>query len=340
MKRIKIDFCGFWSGFDKTENLLSDILKERYEIEISEHPDFLIVSAFGHPFSYMNHDCVRILYTGEPLSPDFSVFDYAIGFDHIVFPDAYGESRYYRYPFCFYHFDRVKAFSKGMTYHEAKKALDEKIYFCNFIYGHPSAQGEREAIFEALQKYKRVEAAGSFMNNMPDGKIVPFTEEKVAFQRVCKFTIACESICYPGFVTEKIIDPFRAHSVPIYFGNPLIENEFNPEAMINLRNYSSLEEGIDKVLEVDQNDEMYLRMLMTPKLISEEYLDQLYEGLKEFLFSIFDQKKEEAYRRLRFYVQKHHEDCLQEYSRIFGSPEYHVFQFRQRLLRRIQRTFK
>ena len=101
-----------------------------------------------------------------------------------------------------------------------------------------------------------------------------------------------------------------------------------------------LEEGIDKVLEVDQNDEMYLRMLMTPKLISEEYLDQLYEGLKEFLFSIFDQKKEEAYRRLRFYVQKHHEDCLQEYSRIFGSPEYHVFQFRQRLLRRIQRTFK
>ena len=319
-EKIKIDFCVFWDGFNKTENLLSDILKELYEIEISEHPDFLIVSVFGQPFSYTNYDCVRILYTGEPLSPDFSVFDYAIGFDHIDFPDAYGESRYYRYPFCFYHFDRVKKFSGGMPYSEAREALEQKVYFCNFIYGHPSARGEREAIFETLQKYKRVEAAGSFLNNMPEGKAVPFSEKKIDFQRKCKFSIACESICYPGFVTEKIIDPMRAHSVPVYYGNPLVEKEFNPEAMINLGSFSSFEEGIDKVIEADQNDEIYLRMLMAPKLISEDYLDQLYEGLKHFLFHIFDQEKDEAYRRLRFYVQKHHEACLQEYSRIFDCP--------------------
>ena len=267
-EKIKIDFCGFWDGFNKTENLLSDILKELYEIEISEHPDFLIVSVFGQPFSYTNYDCVRILDTGEPLSPDFSVFDYAIGFDHIDFPDAYGESRYYRYPFCFYHFDRVKKFSGGMPYSEAREALEQKVYFCNFIYGHPSARGEREAIFETLQKYKRVEAAGSFLNNMPEGKAVPFSEKKIDFQRKCKFSIACESICYPGFVTEKIIDPMRAHSVPVYYGNPLVEKEFNPEAMINLGSFSSFEEGIDKVIEADQNDEIYLRMLMAPNFIS------------------------------------------------------------------------
>ena len=72
-EKIKIDFSVFWDGFNKTENLLSDILKERYEIEISEHPDFLIVSVFGQPFSYTDYDCVRILYTGEPLSPDFNL---------------------------------------------------------------------------------------------------------------------------------------------------------------------------------------------------------------------------------------------------------------------------
>ena len=112
----------------------------------------------------------------------------------------------------------------------------------------------------------------------------------------------------------------RAHSVPVYYGNPLVEKEFNPEAMINLGSFSSFEDGIDKVIEADQNDEIYLRMLMAPKLISEDYLDQLYEGLKHFLFHIFDQEKDEAYRRLRFYVQKHHEACLQEYSRIFDCP--------------------
>ena len=340
MKRIKIGFSGFWDGFDKTANLLTDILKERYEIEFSDQPDYLIVSVFGQPFSYTSHDCVRILYTGEPLSPDFSVFDYAIGFDNINFPDAYGESRYYRYPFCFYHFDRVKQCSGGMTYYQAKEVLDKKTYFCNFIYGHPSAKGEREAIFAALQKYKRVEAAGSFLNNMPGGKVVPFTDAKVEFQRKCKFTIACESISYPGFVTEKIIDPIRAFSVPIYYGNPHIEKEFNKDAMINLQEFSSLEEGIERIIEVDRNDDLYLHMLMAPKLISEDYLEKIYEGLKQFLFRIFDQEKDESYRRLRFYAQKHHEECLGEYAQIYDSPEYHVFLFRQRLLRRMQRAFK
>ena len=338
MKKIKIDFCGFWNGFDKTENLLSDILKERYEIEISKHPDFLIVSVFGQPFSYMNHDCVRILYTGEPLSPDFSVFDYAIGFDKIVLLDSEGKNRYYRYPFCFYHFDRVNQCTKGMSYQQAREALNEKNRFCNFIYGHPSAKGEREAIFEALGKYKRVDAAGSFLNNMPGGKVIPFTEEKVEFQRKCKFTISCESIRYPGFVTEKIIDPIRAHSIPIYYGNPCIEEEFSPEAMINLHSFSSLEEGIERVIQIDQDDALYLKMMAAPKLVSDDYLEKMYEGLKEFLFSIFDQERNDAYRRLRFYVQKHHEDCLREYSQFYNSPEYHMFKTRQRIEKRLIRT--
>lgn len=340
MKKIKINFYGFWDGFNKTENLLIDILKERYEIEISDHPDFLIASPFEKPFSYMDRDCVRILYTGEPLAPDFNVFDYAIGFDNIVLPDSEGENRYYRYPFCFYYIEQIKQHSRGLTEQEAREALREKRYFCNFIYGHPSAKGEREAIFDALQKYKRVESAGSFMNNMPEGKIVPFTKEKLEFLQKCKFTIACESIRYPGFVTEKVVDPFCAHSVPIYYGNPTVDLEFNPEAMINLNRYSTLEEGIERVIQVDQNDELYLKMLMAPKLISDDYLDRLYEGLKKFLFHIFDQDREAAYRRLRFYVQKHHEDCLREYSQLYNSPEYRAFQYRRRLIRRIQRTFK
>ena len=340
MKRIKIDFCGFWDGFDKQDNLFINILKERYQVELSDHPDYIFASVFGRPFDYTNYNCVRILYTGEPLSPDFNLFDYAIGFDNIVFEDEEGKNRYYRYPLCFYNYEQLKQYVSGMTYHQAKKALNSKTCFCNFIYGHPSAKGEREAIFEALHKYKRVESAGSFLNNMPGGKVVPFTEEKVEFLRKCKFTISSESICYPGFVTEKIIDPILAQSVPIYFGNQNIEKEFNPEAIINLQRFSSLEEGIERVVEVDHNDELYLHMLMAPKLISEDYLEKIYEGLKQFLFHIFDQEKDEAYRRLRFYAQKRHEDCLQEYSSIFGSSEYHVFQFRQRLLRRIQRTFK
>ena len=62
--------------------------------------------------------------------------------------------------------------------------------------------------------------------------------------------------------------------------------------MIHLGAFSTLEEGIEKVKEVDQNDEQYLKMLMAPKLRSECYIDDLQNNLKcsqhtDFLLLLF-----------------------------------------------------
>ena len=340
MLKKKIGFCGFWDGFNIQNNLMTQILRERYELEFSKNPDYLFVSSFGNPFTYMQFDCIRILYTGEPLSPDFNVFDYAIGMEHMTLPDADGKNRYFRLPLCFDREEGVVPFPPAMTRSQAEEALREKKYFCNFIYGHRSAIGQREAILEALQKYKRVESAGSYLNNMYDGKVIPFTKEKLDFLRECKFTVACESIRYPGFVTEKIADPFFSRSVPIYYGDPLIETEFNPEAMIHLGAFSTLEEGIEKVKEVDQNDEQYLKMLMAPKLRSECYIDDLQNNLRQFLYAIFDQDKEEAYRRLRCYAQKAHEDRLKEYGKLRKTSWYQMWSRARRLQDRVENKIR
>lgn len=324
-EKKKLNFIGFWPGFDKTNNLFCDILQERFDIEISDQPDYLIASVFGDPMQYLEYDCVRILFTGEPLVPDFNLFDYAIGFDYLSFPDQESGNRYYRYPLCFYNYKRLKKHIYGMSFEEAKNVLAQKQYFCNFLYGHQSAKGERERIFHALEQYKRVESAGSFLNNMPDGLIIPYSEKKMDFLKLCKFTIACESISYPGFVTEKLINPFYSDSVPIYYGNRLVNKEFNDNAMINLHQFSSLEEGMEKVIEVDQNDALFIQMLMEPKLISSNYLDNLLLGLKEFLFSIVSQMPEQAYRRMRFYIQKEHESYLNEYRKFSKSVEYRIY---------------
>ena len=322
MKKKKIGFCGFLAGNIGDDNLMVQLLKERYEIEYSDDPDFLFVSNFCNPFEYMRYDCVRILYTGEPFVPDFNVFDYAIGMEHMSLPDAEGNNRYFRLPLCFDRVEGIVPFPQALTRTQAEEVLRGKKYFCNFIYAHRSSMGQREAILDTLQRYKRVESAGSFLNNMPDGRVVPFSKEKLAFLRMCKFTVACESVRYPGFVTEKIADPFFANSVPIYYGDPLVEKEFNPEAMIHLGAFSNLEEGIERVKEVDQDDEQYLKILMAPKLASEHYVEDLCDGLREFLFNIFDQEKEEAFRRLRLYAQKAHEDHLKAYAEVYQSPWY------------------
>jgi len=63
MKKIKIDFCDFWGGFDKTDNYFYNLLKEDYEVEISRNPDVLFFSLFGR--SNTLYSCKKVFYTGE-----------------------------------------------------------------------------------------------------------------------------------------------------------------------------------------------------------------------------------------------------------------------------------
>ncbi len=310
-----------WKEFDPEDNLFTRILRERYNLEFSDDPDYIIASESG-AFPYVKYDAVRILYTGEPFAPDFNIFDYAIGSEYVNYPDEWGKNRYYRFPYCFYNSNRFLPYMQGMTCEQAKEELKRKKYFCNFIYGHRSFAGHRETVFEAIQKYKQVESAGSFLNNMPNGKAVSFSEEKIAFLRDCKFTIACESCSYPGFTTEKIMDPFCAFSIPVYYGNTRISEDFNPNSFINLRAFDTLEEGVEKLIEIDQDDDKYIKMLMEPKLCSEDYYERLYCGLRDFMFHIFDQEREQAYRRLRAYVQRMHEERLNEYRQYYYGPGY------------------
>ena len=338
MEKKRINFSGFWPGFDKEKNLFTDILRDRYDIEISDNPDYVFASLCD-VYPYMDYDCIRILYTGEPYSPDFNVFDYAIGFDPLELEDEVGGKRYYRFPYCFYDEQKagVERLSKGLSRECATKILREKKYFCNFVYSHPSAKGEREAIFQALNSIQRVESAGSFLNNKPEGMTVSRDNGKAELLSASKFTIACESIVHPGFVTEKIADAFCYHSIPIYYGSDYVKNEFNPESFINLRDYRTLEEGVERVMQIEHDDEQYIRMLMQPKLITETRRDEMVEGLRSFLFQIFDQDKECAYRRMRFYAQKEQETRLKEYAQFFDSPEYKAFKIRQRIKRKLSR---
>src|SRR5207249_8371440 len=50
-------------------------------------------------------------------------------------------------------------------------------------------------------------------------------QRKRAFISQYKFTIAFENSSYPGYHTEKILDPMMVDSLPIYWGNPCIRSE-------------------------------------------------------------------------------------------------------------------
>lgn len=307
---LKVNFCGFWGSFNKTNNLFYNILSKHFNVEISDYPDFVICSNRGKPFEYMQYDCPRIMFMGENLSPDFTVFDYVIGFDYLEFGD-----RYFRLPFAFYSDNAEPWVPERITKKNAWELLNKKKYFCNFIYGHQSSLGMREKLFQELNKYKPVVSPGRYLNNMNTNGCSWL--EKRKYLGLSKFTIAGDSIVYPGFFTEKIIQPFEHHSIPIYFGNPRINEDMNEKAFIWCKSTddSDIQKTIERVKYLNEHDEAYIEMLMEYPLLSEDFLKKKYYALENFILNIFSQNRDKAFRRVRYFCADLHESYLSEYMK-------------------------
>jgi len=310
MKTIKINFCGFWNSFNKEKNLFTNILSKHFIIEISETPDFVICSNRGKPFEYTQYDCVRLMFMGENISPDFTVFDYCIGFDYLTFGD-----RYFRLPFAFYNDNGKPWTPSALSANEAKDIFSNKKHFCNFIYRHPSSHGIREKLFTTLNEYKAVISAGGHLNNTGSKNGCTWAEKR-EIVKASKFTIACDSIEYDGFVTEKIIQAFDNHSIPIYFGNKRIDDEFNTSAFIWCKNESEFENTIERIKYIDTHDDEYIKMLSENPLKNPDEIKNRYKELESFLVNIFSQEPSEAYRRVKFFAAQGHETHLKNYYKI------------------------
>lgn len=246
MRKIKIKYVDFWRGFENEKKPFLEILSTKYEIEFSEDPDILIYSCFGKEHQKFN--CIKIFYTGENIKPDFNECDFAFSFE-------YGNSpKNYRIPLWPFYHDYRLLLKKSAP----EEIMKEKTKFCNFVYSNPNCK-RRNVFFEKLSKYKRVDSGGKFMNNI--GYLV---KDKNEFIRPYKFTIAFENESSPGYTTEKIFQPMLQNSIPIYWGNPRIGEEFNTKSFLNWHDYNSDEKLIEKIIEIDTDDNKYMHLLKQP----------------------------------------------------------------------------
>ena len=256
---IKIALADFHPTSNATHCRMIRQLSAHFPIEFSDNPDYLFFSIFGTTHRDPQFDrCVKILVLWENVRPDFSVCDYSLSFDYLNDP------RNLRLPFYsdmnFYlEQEPNKSLIKPDNYNPTH-ILSSKKKFCNFIYsnGWPI---ERIMFFEKLSEYKRVDSGGAVRNNL--GFKV---ENKRDFISPYKFTIAFENSSHPGYVTEKLIDPMFADSIPIYWGSPRASEEFNPRSFVNCHGYTSQQSAIEQVIKMDQDDSLYLEYLNAPWL--------------------------------------------------------------------------
>ncbi|WRE32383.1 fucosyltransferase [Helicobacter pylori] len=286
---LKIAVANWWGDEEIKEfkkSVLYFILSQRYTITLHQNPNEFSDLVFSNPLgsarkilSYQNTK--RVFYTGENEAPNFNLFDYAIGFDELDFND-----RYLRMPlyYAYLHYkaelvndttspyklqpDSLYALKKPSHCFEKNhpnlctvvdgKTDPLKRGFASFVASNANAP-MRNAFYEALNSIEPVTGGGSVRNTL--GYKVG---NKSEFLSQYKFNLCFENSQGYGYVTEKILDAYFSHTIPIYWGSPSVAKDFNPKSFVNVHDFKNFDEAID-----------YIKYLHTHK---NAYLDMLYEN--------------------------------------------------------------
>lgn len=250
-KIIRLDFCDFGANFYKENNFLYHLLQERFDVRLCSRPDFLIYSHDGD--CHRMHDCLKIFYTVEAIRPDFRECDYALTCfclddpRHLRFPHYVWDGRpedLIKYP------------------DEAATLVPRKKKFCSFVVSSPGPR-ERIRFFEKLSRYKRVDSGGRVLNNI-GGPIPGGFRGKLEFLKPYKFNLAYENAAVEGYTTEKLFEAMQARCVPIYWGNPRVNEEFNPRSFLNRADFASDEALIERIRQIDEDDNLLAEYLSQP----------------------------------------------------------------------------
>lgn len=271
------------------------------------NPDYLIVSeqiysnaqSFKKFLELYPKAKIHIFFTREAQTPDFNIFDYAVGFDaKLSFSD-----RYVQLPTAF---DLYPSFTTTVVNDirnkdDACNELKRKSKFCNFLYSNSKAHPMRDQLFYKISSYKVVDSLGRHLNNtkMSATGYKGHESECIGIKAPYKFSIASENAKFEGYTSEKIITSLCAHTIPIYFGDPLIEEIINPKCFINVNNYKSLDELLEHIKKIDTDPNLWASMISQPWQNDEqkktsEFRRTQYIG---FYKNIFKKNIEEARRK-------------------------------------------
>lgn len=308
MKEIKINFVDFWPGFDKTNNYFYNLLVQKYNVILDEDPELLFYSCYDT--NYLKYNCTRIFYTAENIRPDFTACDFAFSFDYNKKKNHFRLPLYSMYVELLNWLDKLQTIP---TRDEAKKIWATKTKFCCMVVSNPNGR-ERVTFFNNLSKIKQVDSGGAVLNNV-GGKVL----DKLEFIKDYKFVISFENSSYDGYTTEKILEPIYKDCIPIYWGNKLVSKDFNSKRFIDCSDFNSEKKLIDKLLEIEQNEELAIDMLMQPTFSKDKitHKEQCLQVL-QILSNIIENPKKPIARQLWKYVHRVKIVCKKNKKRVLA----------------------
>ena len=276
-------------------------LKDHFIIQFdSNRPDYLLYNVFG--IRHLNpkyKNSIKIAIFTENKIPNLNEVDYAIGHYHINYLD-----RYFKYNIFFWKNIKLYLFIYFLfkirnikdIYISRFKALNspKRIKFCAAVISNYKAYSFRIKFIKELSKYKKIDIGSKRkkLNNI-GRKII----NKREFLSSYKFSIAMENSEGDGYISEKIVDAFLAGTIPIYYGDYMIDEYINPKTYILIKGEKDILKKIEYIKEIDNNDELYRNLLKEKVLLDQNIVVDTEKELKEFLYHIFEQDKYKAYRK-------------------------------------------
>jgi alpha(1,3/1,4) fucosyltransferase len=284
MKTIRIGFKYFWGGFTLEEFLRRyPYLTHDYNLVETSNPDFLCFGCFWSSdrgnFPDIKGDFVRIFFGSEEgVYPDMTKCEFATS----AYLDISSEN-HFRIPHYLGRLYWGGFAPKDLTVKVVGPWAAER-QFCNFIYSNNVFF--RNSFCLKLSKYKPVTSVGGCIPNAP--QIALGLQPKLDFIKNFKFTIAFENCLIDGNASEKITEPMLMHSMPIYWGNKRINEDFNTKSFINYHDFKNEDALIDYIVELDKNEDLYVAKFREPWYVDNTVPPQVDENkILEFFRRIF-----------------------------------------------------
>jgi hypothetical protein len=278
---MNISYLDFWPGFDSNCNWFNLLFREALKgVEINfnsapEEADIIMFSGFGSQnIHYKNSKAVKIFYTGENERSNLSVADYSLSFDY----DSH-DGRNFRLPhwYMYVNWWDEPNFSHARISKERlfKKHDPEEVFsrkeFCSIIIGNPVRN--RIEVAQKLDTFKPVHGYGRVFAR-------PYSGCKVDLMEKYRYNICFENSIYPGYITEKLLEAKVAGCIPIYYGTETVNTDFNEKCFINFANYSSNEELLQEIIELENNPSKFKQIAAEPLFNESPNLKKLYQFIR------------------------------------------------------------
>jgi GR25 family glycosyltransferase involved in LPS biosynthesis len=279
---LKIAFVDMWENFQPDYNFFYHLLSwagvnHNFTVEVTKtDPNLILYGPFGTEHQAESWKSIpKIFYTGEnsPARNDYNTM-LNIGFEY----PKQGGTPYIRVPLWM---TEINWFRKDPAkfVNPIPVELEECVIatpskwdrFCSFVATNPG-NPLRNAAFQIINQYKPIEAAGRLFCNRVEGPLPAGAgggggeRIKVDYYKHSKFVLAFENSSSPGYCTEKLFHAKVAGAIPIYWGDPLVMNDFDEAGFFHAGKCGNGEDLLKQVKELDMDEARCKAMQAIPAL--------------------------------------------------------------------------